>query len=51
MSTTTGDDEVAAGGTAGTVRYETSEDGRVAHVTLARPQYRNAQSRVLLEDL
>lgn len=32
-----------------TVRYET--DGRLARITLNRPQYRNAQSRQLLEEL
>lgn len=33
----------------GEVRYEV--DGRLARITLDRPQYRNAQSRVLLEEL
>ena len=32
-----------------TVRYE--RDGAIARVTMNRPQYRNAQSRVLLEEL
>ena len=32
-----------------TVRYE--REGAVARVTMDRPRYRNAQSRVLLEDL
>ena len=31
------------------IRYEVIE--RVAHVTVDRPEYRNAQSRLLLEEL
>jgi enoyl-CoA hydratase len=33
------------------IRYESADDGRVAVVSLARPQYRNAQSRRMLEEL
>ena len=33
------------------VSYETLNKGRIAHITLNRPEYRNAQSRELLEDL
>ena len=35
----------------GDIDYTASDDGRIAYVTLARPEYRNAQSRRLLEGL
>jgi enoyl-CoA hydratase/carnithine racemase len=31
------------------IRYEVTD--RVAHITVDRPEYRNAQSRLLLEEL